>query len=123
MKNPIDTVWDLANEFMVDPKYVHIDLEKIEIVAESLRSGLQDHPHKLWGFPESIDNLAPDSQFSKTQKLVLYELIANSVNYRYWYGRHDIRSNGASSTKMYELLDEAFKWIENRRSFQTMSVC
>ena len=40
MKNPIDTVWDLANRFMVDPKYVHLNDEKIKEVAERLSNKL-----------------------------------------------------------------------------------
>lgn len=39
---------------------------------------------------------------------ILKELVASSINYCYWYGSHDIRPNGVSSTSMYDDVNTAF---------------
>lgn len=36
------------------------------------------------------------------------ELVASSINYCYWYGSHDIRPMGNSSTTMYQAVNECF---------------
>ena len=42
------------------------------------------------------------------EKTFFYSLIANSVNYCYWYGWHTIRPNGASSSAMHDFLRQSF---------------
>lgn len=44
---------------------------------------------------------------------ILKEIVANSINYCYWYGAHDIRPNGISSTKMYEHVEQVFNHTQN----------
>lgn len=39
----------------------------------------------------------------------LKELVASSINYCYWYGSHDIRPNGVSSSSMYIDVNEVFE--------------
>jgi hypothetical protein len=55
----------------------------------------------------------PKKDHNDPYKTCLLELIGNSINYCYWYGRSDIRPGDASSTKMYELLEEAFQDYSN----------
>lgn len=107
----IESVWDLAGQFMTDPKLVRINEERIRETAEQIKEWLKEDLRQtslFWGLPRCIKEGDPN----KIEKLLLYELIANSVNYCYWYGRSDIRPNEASAVKMYELLDKAFDVAE-----------
>lgn len=110
MNNIIETVWSLANEFVDGPKLVTINDEAIGKVAKDVvrwKEVLYANRASrcaLWGYPKCIDPLKSNAM----RKLFLYELIANSVNYCYWYGRYDIRPSGASSTEMENLLCESF---------------
>ncbi|MHA1816183.1 MAG: queuosine salvage family protein, partial [Candidatus Heimdallarchaeaceae archaeon] len=49
-------------------------------------------------------------------KSVLVDIVANSINYCYWYGRSDVRPGNSSSTSMYENLSNAF--FDYDQSFQ-----
>jgi len=107
----IDGVWSFANEFMNSKSLVSINSERINEVAKAIdnqRNEYIDHidqnKHPSLYLPKCIKPTDP----YWIEKVFFYELIANSVNYCYWYGRHDIRPNGASSAKMYSLLDESF---------------
>lgn len=110
MNNIIEGVWTLANKFMDSAKFVTIDNLVVAELAKSVveRAALKT---PFWGLPSCIAPAEADTR----QKTFLYELIANSVNYCYWYGRHDIRPNGANSTKMYTLLDESFVALERMK--------
>lgn len=121
--NLIDNVQLLADQFMVNPKYVYLDQDAIAVVAEKVadqlefREGIAASQSTFWGYPKCIDPV--DSK--ALNKLFLYEIIANSVNYCYWYGRYDIRPNGSDSTKMYKLLDESFEVINRLRQMSEYS--
>ena len=100
----IQTVREVAQQVMDDARYVKIDANNIsntaKLIKELPKSSLEV-PKPDWfqlgqaGYGPMIDNY-----------LVQYEVIAGSVNYCYWYGKSNIRPQGASSTKMYQLLDE-----------------
>jgi len=105
MNNIIDTVWSLANEFVDSAKLVTINSEKVTETAANIAEWKKGGVRVFQGYPLCIRS-------GGIGKTFLYELIANSVNYCFWYGRHDIRPNEASSTKMYSLLDESFDYLE-----------
>jgi len=102
--NLIDGVWSLADQFMENPRYVCIDENATAIVAERVVEHLNHEQVGDFWYPKCIDSSHPRARY----ELFLYEIIANSVNYCYWYGKHNIRPNGSNSTKMYGLLDESF---------------
>lgn len=112
--NHIDTVWSFANEFVDSAKLVTINDEVIDKIAKDVVRWKETTERLLWNFPTCIKS-------GSIEKIFLYELIANSVNYCFWYGRHNIRPNGASSTKMYNLLDESFDELEEMKETATFS--
>lgn len=103
--NQINAVWSLANEFVDSAKLVTINDEAIGGVAKGIVRWKEIGPRVFQGCPLCIKS-------GDIRKIFLYELVANSVNYCFWYGRHDIRPNGANSTKMYNLLDESFNFLQ-----------
>lgn len=125
MSDIIAGVWSLANEFVDSAKLVSINDEVISKVAKDVvrwKEVLYANKASrcaLWNFPKCIDPV--DSK--AIQKMFLFELIANSVNYCYWYGRYDIRPNGASSTKMESLLGESFDELEEMKKIAMFSLC
>ena len=91
----IENVFDIAESFMKESQYVFIGERKIKSVSEVMKKeGKTPFPTQ-----EPYD----------IYKIALLELVGNSINYCYWYGRHDIRPGNASSTEMYRLLEIAFK--------------
>ena len=107
MNHP-DNVWSLATAFVNNAKLVTINDAKISEVAKDIVEWKESGPRIFQGYPLCIPS-------GSIRKLFLYELIANSVNYCYWYGKHDIRPNGANSTKMYNLLDESFDYLNQMK--------
>ena len=104
----VNSVYEISERFMKDPNYVYMNNKKIESVADDIIK------HVKPKFPLlDIEN---------EYKGLLLELIAASINYCYWYGKHDIRPNGSSSTLMYELLQNAFFDYE-RRDFDLFRIC
>ena len=92
--NYVNTVYEISKSFMDDSLYVTIDHDEMENVAEQM---LENEPPKF-KMPE-VQNV---------QKGILLELVAASVNYCYWYGKSNVRPLQANSTKMYNLLLQAF---------------
>lgn len=105
--NLIDSVYEISESFMKDPKYVFMNNGIIESVADDML----EHGKMKFYLPD-IEN---------EYKGVLLELIASSINYCYWYGKHNIRPNGSSSTMMYELLQNAF-FDYKRRDFDLLRI-
>ena len=112
--NQIDTVWSLANEFMNSAKLVAINDGMISSVVEDIVEWKGNGVRVFQGYPLCIKS-------GSIRKVFLYELIANSVNYCFWYGKHNIRPNGADSEKMYNLLDESFIYLEEMKKTATFS--
>lgn len=102
MSNIIKDVIKLAEQFTANPQYVFIDEKRLGEVAEMIKDII---PAKSWGGPKIP---IPVNAVSETPSIVLYELIANSINYAYWYGRSDIRPNGSDANKMHKTLDLVF---------------
>ena len=92
--NLVDSVYEISESFMETEDFVSMDDYKIEEIAAAMIKQGKPSFH------------LPDVK--NTFNGVLQELVAASVNYCYWYGKHDIRPNGSSSTMMYELLQNAF---------------
>lgn len=122
MNNLIEGVWSLANEFVNNAELVTISDGEISSAAKAVmnwKEALYANRASrcaLWGYPKCIDPLKSNAM----RNLFLYELIANSVNYCFWYGRHNIRPNGSDSTKMYKLLDESFDKLEELKKIATL---
>lgn len=106
--NLVDSVYEISKSFMKDPNYVFMNNELIASVAVDMIE------HGKLKFP--LPDIAND------YKGVLLELVAASVNYCYWYGKHDIRPNGSSSTMMYEQLQNSFFDYE-KRDFDLFRIC
>jgi len=81
---------------MKNSTYVVINSEELSLVANDMKL---ETPKE---FPKQIDD---SDQF----KTCLLELIGDSINYCYWYGSASIRPGGASSTKMFELVERCFE--------------
>ena len=92
--NLVESVYDISESFMDKAEIVYMNIDKIEETAVAMI----DHGKPNFPMPDVKDNFQG----------VLQELVAASINYCYWYGRHDVRPQGSSSTMMYELLQNAF---------------
>lgn len=92
--NYVNTVYEISKSFMDDSVFVTMDFDETENIAEQM---VESGPPKF---------ILPKVQ--NIQKGILLELIAASVNYCYWYGKSNIRPLQSNSTKMYDLLLEAF---------------
>lgn len=93
--NFANSVYELSETFMADPSLVLILDDNIEDLAEQMRDG----------GPPSF----PVPEVKDIQKGILLELVAASVNYCYWYGKSTVRPLHSNSTKMYDLLLQAFE--------------
>ncbi len=93
--NLINDVFDLAEEFMSNPRYVDILDERIDIMAaDMLETGITPFPLQSTG--------------ENFRVVLMKELVASSINYCYWYGKHDIRPGGCGSGLMYDLVNKTF---------------
>ena len=94
----IESVFEISREFMKNSQYVYLrELPILELSRRMLSDGRTKFPTKD-GAPDNL-----------TRKDILYELVACSINYCYWYGKSDIRPGGSSSVLMYNLVDDCFK--------------
>jgi len=90
----VEDVYEIAENFMKNPTYVSIDYERLAALADQMKI---DVPQKF-----------PSIEEKNIFNAVLFELVGGAINYCYWYGRDDVRPGGASSTLMYENLQNAF---------------
>lgn len=97
--NLVENVFEIAESFINKANYVKMNYEAIERISEDIKNGKKP----VFDLPRI------DDQY----KTLVLELVASSINYCYWYGRYDIRPNGANSTYMYELLMNSFYDFEN----------
>lgn len=91
----VENVFEIAESFMKSPRYVFMNNAKIDLLADTISQ--TEKP--VFPFPDKGIEYFP---------AVVRELVAASINYCYWYGRDNVRPNGAGSTRMYELLANAF---------------
>jgi len=113
MSDIIQSVWDVVNQFIVDGKGMHVTLndEVMQIVSKDIKNKLDDIKDNWWGYPKCLDEKSADIDY----EMLVYELIADSINYQYWYGKYDIRPNGACANQMYNMLNQSFETIRNNR--------
>jgi hypothetical protein len=105
----VEDVYRIAESFMKSPDYVVLKPENINQLAKQMKEN------------GKIDFYPPDKD-QDVYKGIILELVAASVNYCYWYGRHDIRPNGSNSTKMYELLMTSFDDFKHP-NLESFSIC
>jgi len=94
--NLVTSVFEIAEQFTKDPKYVHVNNEELQILANDMKL------EKPQEFPKN--NIDSDEY-----KSCLLELIGNSINYCYWYGSSSVRPLNSCSGKMYDLANQAFE--------------
>ena len=105
MNKHIDKVIELSSEIMKHPRHVSINDACLKKLAAQVPSPTGVH---LWGVSDPIEKRADRDHVLLT---ILYELLASSVNYCYWYGSPNFRPNESGSTTMYKNLDAAFASI------------
>ena len=104
----ISKVRKIAKEIVDKSCHVEFDINNIFKLSKKIK----DSPISEW--KPSLPKWYVDGEFGECEKEVflMYELLANSVNYCYWYGKANIRPLGANSVKMYRLLDEVFSLLK-----------
>jgi hypothetical protein len=105
----IKDTWEIVDQFTKDPSYVTINKEAISVLSKNIKEYLPAAKDFFIGEPRWMKDIKWDSSaYNKVYELVAYELIFDSVNYNYWYGKGTVRPNGSSSYEMSKLLDESF---------------
>ena len=107
----IGNVFNICGQFTANPTNVFSVDEKIKETSLLIKKDLPDFKEHFMGMPFINENFT--NRIVKVQYAVFYELIAGSINYKYWYGRYNIRLNNSSSIKMYKDLDDVFKEVVN----------
>ncbi len=109
MNEIINSVWSVCNQFINNGKGKHVTLNDTAMkrVAENIKTELNNMKDNWWGYPKCFKK----ETYELSYKMMYYELLADSINYQYWYGRHDIRPNGACSNEMYKILDTTFSFV------------
>ena len=100
----VEEVYEIAESFMKDSNYIDMDQTQIKKLSELML--------------ETDNPIFPIPKENNLSKAIMLELVAASVNYCYWYGKHNIRPGGASSTRMYELLITSFYDYEHPNTKQ-----
>ena len=100
-------VLELASKFMEDPYYVTIDEASVNAYCNDIRKEINKEPYFI-GEPKIA---LQGDELQRIKQIVIYELMASSVNYKYWYGKYDVRPYDSCANKMYEMLDSAFDHI------------
>jgi hypothetical protein len=85
----VDDVYELAESFMRKSTYVKLNEEAIAATAKRI---LQVGP----------SSFRPPHEVHNEEIICLSEIIGNSINYCYWYGRSDVRPLNCRSSKMYD---------------------
>jgi hypothetical protein len=96
--NIIQQVFDISEVILASSDHVILNYDKIWELADQMKA----------------DGVVSFFDLEKSYRVgihndVLKELTASSINYCYWYGMHDIRPNGVSSTSLYEDIEDSFK--------------
>lgn len=119
----IDGVFELCREFIESSQYVTINADKIKSVGATIKKAFDERSAVSWmGYPKWFE---PEvrGKGEIDYMLLAYELMAGAVNYQYWYGKYDVRPNGAGATMMYELLDESFELAGSMHTVNHRTVC
>ena len=89
---------------IVCPHYVAMDDLVIKEFAKNMTTPLSSS----WGLSPSLDeqlSRCPDDL--RTKIIIVYELLASSINYCYWYGWATLRPSGSGSSYIYKMLDDS----------------
>ncbi len=100
----LETMWKLVDAVVSDLKCVTIDYDSIKHTCTSLET---------WKKGQQVlcDGEVPlPSEVKHDMDLFMFYLIADSVNFCYWYGSPKWRPGGSSSTKLEDLLSQVFYW-------------
>lgn len=96
MNSYLSTVNQLVDQFTENPRWVTINRDVINSTLPKI---------------EIPKNIPVSLGFDSIRRFIEFEIIANAVNYCYWYGAHDIRPSDCGASKMYKLLAESYaKW-------------
>lgn len=104
MVDVIQQVFDISEVILAsEPKHVWINKDGVqELIKQMKDDGISsfyaEEPEQEGG-RKYVTGILVD---------IIIELVASSINYNYWYGQHDIRPNGVSSTSMYESVHKIF---------------
>jgi len=103
----IETVFELSEQFMRNSQYVKMNEEEIVLLANKLRET---------NF--KIPLMAPKNLNYE----VIKDILKNSINYCYWYGKSDVRPNESCASKLGSIIDECFedKDYENSKELSSM---
>lgn len=104
MTDVISGVYDVVEKVLSTASYLRINEEEVELLGTQMKS---NGPFNF--YDEEKEQDVKQDIYSD----VIRELVASSINYCYWYGSHDIRPNGVSSTSMYNDVNEAFSDMSN----------
>lgn len=104
---PIETVFELSEQFMKDSQYVKINEGEITLLG-----------NKLKNTEFKIPLMAPKNLSYE----VIKDILKNSINYCYWYGKSTIRPNESCASKLGNIIDECFedKDFENPKDLSSM---
>ena len=95
----VDNLRSVAYSIFEDSKHVVIQDHNLNSVAKIISD---------YGNDKSLE-ASRELGFVDRYNTVLMELIANSINYCYWYGYCRMRPGKSSSTTMYQILKEAME--------------
>jgi len=93
----LENVFTLSNHFMNEANDVRINWNKVSLTA--LKIKCSDKPTTDFPFLRNPDDEARECTT---------QLIINSINYCFWYGRFDFRPNGCSSFKLHETVKKIY---------------
>jgi len=107
--NLIENVFDIAEDFMKDPKHVTIDYVEL---SKTVRGMKLEKPLEF-----------PKKDTTDIYKTCIMELVGGAINYCYWYGKSTIRPLDSSSTKMYDVVKYAFENFNKTGGIHSFDRC
>jgi hypothetical protein len=95
----VKNVYEIAESFMKDSKFVTLDEEVIKDTADKMM--------------EAGPSTFPPQQDNQDETIIcLSEIIGNAINYCYWYGKSDFRPLGCRASKMYQMVMEGLNYFD-----------
>ncbi|MGD2073057.1 MAG: hypothetical protein PVG65_06175, partial [Candidatus Thorarchaeota archaeon] len=109
--NYIESVYEISEQFMVDSKDVYINWEKVnETITIMLESGKREF--------KDIIEITNQEKYWEIHNECFLQLIGGSINYCYWYGKHNIRPNNCGSGKMFECVRKVAPLFNEHSTFR-----
>jgi len=108
----MDNVFDIAKNFMKNPRYVHVEHYVIQELTKTLKP--------IEPYREEVDAWLKIENGSKIRCLM--ELVMDSINYCYWYGKHDVRPSGAGATTTRDIIKKIFYRKVSKMNFDFFDV-